>query len=466
MKAIRDFSRSSSFTLSALFTALLMLGVFFIIYFIVISKDQTLLKESEAAITIDTEGLQTIFELAGIERLSDTLEQRIADPSNTSFYILRDETKQILISSLSQWPSEIDEIRDNGMVVYAIRGDEIDHHPVSVRPMSEGYDVLSRSIVLNQKYQLFVGRNVDDLEVAQWVGRTFGWLIVFMLCLIASLSLWVGYYVVSRINAISDTADRIMNTGDLSARLPVESTWDDLSKLAVSLNRMLDEIEQSVGNIQSVSDNIAHDLRTPLTRMRQHIESQFDSQTAEPLLNEADNLLSMFNGLLRIADVESDKQRSAFENQDICSIIEDVVELYQPLAEEKNIQLNVDLHRANAFCDRDLIFQCVANILDNAIKFTPSEGRIALFVGAHNGQIIIRIDDNGIGISEEKHNDITRRFFRADKSRTSKGNGLGMAMVAAIVELHKGQLTFRQNPINKESGLGVSVYLPPSQKHT
>lgn len=460
MKAIRDFSRSSSFTLSALFTALLMLGVFFIAYFITISNDKTLLRESEAAITIDMQALQQAYGFAGIDGLMATLQKRIEDPNNAAFYALRDNDQNLLISSLSAWPTEVDEIRQNGMVVFAVRDEEIDHHPLSSRPMSEGYDVLSVTQVLDNQYQLFVGRNVDDIEIAQWVGKTFGWLTVLLLCLVASLSLWVSYYVVSRINAISDTADQIMNTGDLSARLPVDSTWDDLSQLAIALNRMLDEIEQSVGNIQSISDNIAHDLRTPLTRLRQRIENQFDAQTAEPLLNEADNLLSMFNGLLRIADIESDKQRSAFKVHDISSITEDVVDLYQPLAEDKHIKLGIDIHHSNAFCDRDLIFQCVANVLDNAIKFTPENGQIKIYVGATHEQIIVRIEDSGIGISKEKHSDITRRFYRADKSRTSKGNGLGMAMVAAIVDLHKGHITFEQNPLKKQSGLGVTIRLP------
>jgi signal transduction histidine kinase len=436
-----------------------MLGVFFTIYFIVISKDQTLLKESEAAVQIDVQSLQNIYDLAGIDELINTLELRVIDASNNSFYALKNRNAQLLLSSLGQWPVDIKEVSDNGMVIFSVRDEQANGHLGPVSHAGKEYDVLSRTVILDNGFQLFVGRNVDDLEIAQWVGRTFGWLIVVVLCLIASLSLWVGYYVVSRINAISDTANQIMNTGDLSARLPVESTWDDLSKLAVSLNRMLEEIEQLVGNIQSVSDNIAHDLRTPLTRMRQHIESQFEPHTAEPLLNEADNLLSMFNGLLRIADVESDKKRSAFKRQGIKSIIEDVIELYQPLAEEKAILVSLELQHADVFCDRDLIFQCMANILDNAIKFTPCQGKIAVSISVSSKHIIIQVNDNGIGISADKHSDITRRFYRADKSRTSKGNGLGMAMVAAIVDLHNGELFFTPNPMNEESGLGVSIHL-------
>jgi signal transduction histidine kinase len=443
-----------------MFTALLMLGVFFIGYFIVISSDQTLIRESEAAIRLDAKGLKEVRELAGPKALIDTLNHRLKAADNTTFYLLKDKNGSISLGNLSKWPTHVDEIRNDDLLVYAITPENIPPNLRSKRPMSEGYDLLSQEIVFDDGDTLLVGRNIDDLEIAQWVGQTFGWIVVFVLCLIAGASLWVGYYVVTRINAISDTAERIMNTGDLSARLPVESTWDDLSKLAVALNRMLDEIEQSVSNIKSVSDNIAHDLRTPLTRLRQRIEDQFDHEAALPLLNEADNLLSMFNGLLRIADIESDKQRSGFEYQDIGAITEDVIDLYLPLAEQKHIKCDTQIDNAQSYCDRDLIFQCIANVLDNAIKFTPEAGQISIRLQQQKIGIKIDVADSGIGIQETKYADITRRFYRADKSRTSKGNGLGMAMVAAIVKLHNGTINYCKDPLNKGSGLGVSIYLP------
>ena len=281
MKAIRDFSKSSSFSLSALFTGLLMLGVFFIAYFVVISSDETLLRESEAAIELDTKGIQEIYMLAGIEGVSATLENRIRDPDNSSFYVLRRFQQPPVLSNLGQWPTNTDAKRYQGLVVFNI--DQATK--LNATRVEQGTQILAKTLNFKHGYQLLVGRSIDDLEAAQWVGKTFGWAVIFVLCLIAGVSLWVGHYVVSRINDISDTADRIMNTGDLSARLPVESTWDDLSQLAVSLNRMLEEIELSVNNIKSVSDSIAHDLRTPLTRMRQRIEDQFDEPTARPLVN-------------------------------------------------------------------------------------------------------------------------------------------------------------------------------------
>lgn len=456
MKAIRDFSKSSSFSLSALFTGLLMLGVFFIAYFVVISSDETLLRESEAAIELDTKGIQEIYMLAGIEGVSATLENRIRDPDNSSFYVLRRFQQPPVLSNLGQWPTNTDTKRYQGLVVFNI--DQATN--LNSTRVEQGSEILAKTLNFKHGYQLLVGRSIDDLEAAQWVGKTFGWAIIFVLCLIAGVSLWVGHYVVSRINDISDTADRIMNTGDLSARLPVESTWDDLSQLAVSLNRMLEEIELSVNNIKSVSDSIAHDLRTPLTRMRQRIEDQFDEPTARPLLNEADNLLSMFNGLLRIADIETDKQRSAFAEIEVSAIIDDVIELYQPVAEQKGITLEKTLEPIRLFCDRDLMFQCIANILDNAIKFNHRGGHISVYAGQIKETIIIRIDDDGIGIDASQHANITRRFFRADKSRATKGNGLGMAMVAAIIKLHLGKLSFADDPLGYGSGLGTIVRFP------
>lgn len=460
MKAIRDFSRSSSFSLSALFTALLMLGVFFIAYFIVLSNDQTLIKESEAAVDVDAKGLQEIYYLAGIEGITETIRMRLQSPDNSAFYAIKSSSGDLTVSNLIDWPNQVEEERSDGMQVVTIDTANVAIAPLRISASHDEYRVLGRTLTFDNQYQLFIGRNIEDLEIAQWVGRTFGWLIVFVLCLIAGISLWVGYYVVSRINDISETADRIMNTGDLSARLSVDSTWDDLSQLAVSLNRMLDEIESSVTNIKTVSDNIAHDLRTPLTRLRQRIEDQFDHKTAAPLLEEADSLLRMFNGLLRIADIESARQRQAFEHYQIDQIVNDVVELYQPLAEEKSLQLTINTANVQAYCDRDLVFQCTANVLDNAIKFTPEGGLIDIFCGSNNGDVIIRVNDSGVGIDVDKHSEITRRFFRDDKSRTSQGNGLGMAMVSAIIKLHKGHIQFADRPIQNHSGLGVTLAFP------
>ncbi len=448
MKAIRDFSKSSSFSLSALFTGLLMLGVFFIAYFVVISSDQLFLRESEAAIELDAKGIQEIYALAGISGVAKTLENRLMASDNSSFYALRQEGAAPTLSNIGSWPQDTDNERYVGLTLFKLE------------TSTNASEVLAKILRFENGYELIVGRNIDDIESAQWVGKTFGWAVIFVLCLIAGVSLWVGHYVVSRINDISDTADRIMNTGDLSARLPVESTWDDLSQLAVALNRMLEEIELSVDNIKSVSDSIAHDLRTPLTRMRQRIEDQFDEQTARPLLNEADNLLSMFNGLLRIADIETDKQRSAFNQCEVSLIIDDVIELYQPVAEQQGIALEKTLEPIQMHCDRDLIFQCVANILDNAIKFNRQGGKVSVYAGQIKDTIIIRVDDDGIGVDANQHADITRRFFRADKSRNTRGNGLGMAMVAAIIKLHRGKLSFANNPLDTGTGLGAIMRFP------
>ena len=271
--------------------------------------------------------------------------------------------------------------------------------------------------------------------------RLFGWALIIFLLVSAIASLWIGHYVFSRINRIADTAGKIMSSGDLAERLPIESTWDDLSKLSVVLNGMLDEIEQLLGDVKSVSDNIAHDLRTPLTRLRTQIEGVADPGQRIRLRDEVDGILNVFNALLRIADVEAQKQRREFADVRLDRILHDAIDLYQPLADAKGQVFAADLGECQVHGDQDLLFQAMSNLIDNAIKFTPEGGRIAVSVRTEAGTAHVEICDGGIGIPDAHKNDVTKRFFRVDRSRSAPGNGLGLAMVAAVVELHDATLT-------------------------
>lgn len=281
-------------------------------------------------------------------------------------------------------------------------------------------------------------------EVTQIATKFSGAIIGIMLCIVM-LSFVVAFYVVSRINRSSDTITKIMNTGNLSARLEIDSSWDDLSKLSDVINRMLAALEEMVAGVKSVSDNIAHDLRTPLTRLRADLELSNETKDKHKLIAEVDNILSIFNGLLRIADIETEKQKSAFKDNNIAHIANDVLELYEALADDKNILISADINDCQLYSDRDLMFQAFANVLDNAIKFTPVGGKIVLSLHENsNQQLCFSVCDSGPGIPAEHLDQVTKRFYRVESSRTSKGNGLGLALVNAVVRLHGGELSFGQ----------------------
>lgn len=304
--------------------------------------------------------------------------------------------------------------------------------------------------------KLLVG--IDITEASQNY-RFMLWLsiisIVFMAVVIL-FSFMISVFVVSGTNKIAETAKDIMNTGDLSQRLEVGSHWDDLSNMAAVLNMFLERIEQLMLGVRQVSDNIAHDLRTPLTRMRNHIEElkeqEPDKEEYEKLLTEADHLLSTFGALLRISRIEAEKQKQHFQSVDMSKLLNDVISFYEPLAEDKDITMTLNAEPASLHGDKDLLFQAYANIIDNAIKFTPKGGKISVNLEAN---CTVQITDNGPGVSEEELEKMFNRFYRGEESRSTRGTGLGLSLALAVITLHGGNITAH----NKHPGLEIITTL-------
>jgi signal transduction histidine kinase len=432
-----------------------MMGAVFITYFLIVSNDDLLIRESEAAINSDIRGFKSLYRAMGSEAVEKALNDRIAENGNDFFYHLKNNQNKFITGNMLFWPSDDVKNVKNGILSLKI-GDAA----------SKEYDVMAKIMVFSNGHQLLIGRNIDDIEIVQWVGRTFGWIMILILCLISATSIWVAYYVVNRINIISDKADDIVSTGKLTERLPVDSNWDDLSKLTMALNKMLDQFEYSIEGIKSVSDNIAHDLRTPLARLKTHIEIMPEGDDKIALLRESDNLLSIFNSLLRIADIESERKTSAFAQHNLKQILEDVIDLYSPIIEDNKIHLElaVNLKNVTLHCDKDLIFQAFANVLDNAIKFNQQGGSINVILDEETinqqKQIVFRVNDSGPGATKQDFEKLTQRFYREDSSRSKSGNGLGLALVLAIVNLHQGTIRFIDNPLATLSGLGCEIVLP------
>ncbi|KOO56826.1 hypothetical protein WH43_17975 [Rheinheimera sp. KL1] len=445
MRAIRRFTASSSFFIGLLFSSMVLVGIFFVFYFVVLTNNDIFLRESEAAIDVKMQQFQQLEQLAGIDAVSSHLSALQADDQGYLF-AMRDSGQGLLQHNIPFWPSSIEMTYSNGMIMFEIPNALLQHSSRSTRLRSEHYDVMARIYRFASGHELLVGRNIDDLEIAQWVGSTFGWLMIALLLSISLISFGVAYYVVTRINRISETADRIIDTGRLSERLPIDNSWDDLSKLSLSLNRMFAELEQQVHAIKTVSDNIAHDLRTPLTRIRSKLDPVQPQALKETLVTDVDHLLAMFAGLLRIAELENSQQCSAFARQPVHVIVEDVIELYAPLCEERYQQFSCECRDLTAVCDKDLIFQAIANVLDNAVKFTPLHGSIHLDLQQDGSDCVIRVTDSGPGISATDMDKITQRFYRAESSRTTPGFGLGMAMVNAIMLVHLGEVRFANHP--------------------
>jgi signal transduction histidine kinase len=315
---------------------------------------------------------------------------------------------------------------------------------------------------------LIVGRNVDEAgEISHVVGQALalGLLPAFLLCLLAGA--WLSVRAQRRVEEVNQRVQRI-TAGDLRERLPHRSVDEPFDRLAVIVNGMLDEMETMIHALAGVGNDIAHDLRTPLTRARLTLERGRTNATsleqmqaaADKAIAGIDQSLAIITALLRLAEIENSRRSAGFGNVALHEMLREVCDIYEPIAENKNIALYVGVkHRLNVRGDRDLLIEAVANLVDNAIKFTPEGGRVDIDLLRENGETIVRVSDTGCGISEHEREAVLRRFYRSDKIRNTPGVGLGLNLVAAIVKLHGFRLAIHSGP-----GCRVEIICPDRQE--
>lgn len=454
--------RSSTFRLALIYMALFSLSNFILLGFIYWSTASYMARQTDATIEAEITGLAERYKIRRLPGLTDLIRERLArKPAGSAIYLLTDARYNPIVGNLLHWPTVGPSI--DGWVNFRLeyqgwRGHEL-------------HRVRARRFLLHGRFHLLVGRDIHELERSQrLIAETLTWglVITFVLALIGGTL--TSRSMVRRIDAINQTSRDIMS-GDLSRRIPTNQTGDEFDVLSGNLNRMLDQIESLMESVRRVSDNIAHDLRTPLAHLRNHLErlrsraiaEGYDTAAVEQAIREADGLLATFSALLRIARVEADHRRERFISIDLAALVRDVVELYEPLAEEKSQRLALTLTGGiQVGGDRDLLFQAVANILDNAIKYTPSNGRIQISLDhGPTGLLQLIIADSGNGIPPEAREKVLQRFFRLESSRRTPGNGLGLSLVAAVVKLHDIKLHLEDNG----PGLRVVLDFPATAQH-
>ncbi len=438
-------------------TALSIAAVIFILYFWTLANDKVFLKEAYNALENEQFTFGSIYRFGGQEALDEAVAIKVSVMKNRTLIGLFDGNRNPIEGNVTHWP-DVKEQRNIFQVSARLNKLVAEEYSENFHPRSKHFLVSIRHF--NDNRILFLARDVQHIYSAQWMGSYFSWVFIFFLLAIVVLSYFVAWYVVNRINRMAYTADNIMKTGNLKRRLHVDSHWDDLSRLAIVFNRMLAKIEESFTNIKSVTDNIAHDLRTPLSRLRTTLEKIADPDLRKKSLQEADNLLAMFNGLLRIGDIETKHQRRAFKRVHLDVIIDDVVSLYQPVADQKKMKIEMEIDPVIIIGDRDLIFQAIANIVDNCIKYAGFSSTISILLKEYKHCVAISVNDSGPGVSSDQFVHLERRFYRAEESRSSAGNGLGLSLVRAVALLHDGNLWFIDNPEMGKSGLGVTITLP------
>jgi signal transduction histidine kinase len=344
-------------------------------------------------------------------------------------------------------------------------------HRVAIGPVGRDRDGDSPEIVrgvagrLRDGRLLVLGYDIDELEQVEGIVlRALGLGLVPAVLLSLAGGSVLARRGQRRIAALHEAVGKIMQ-GHLHERLPVRGTSDELDKLAMAVNGMLGQIERLVGDICGVGDSMAHDLRTPLTRVRTRLErSRDEARTREEFQAAADRAiiavdqaLAVITAVLRIGEIEHGRRQAAFAPVDLAEVLRDAAELYEPVAEEKGVTLRLHLGPARPVeGDHDLLLEAVGNLVDNAVKFAPAGTEVLLEVGSTPEGACLRIADRGPGILLTEREQVLQRFYRAEKSRTVAGSGLGLSLVAAVVTLHG----FRLRISGSDPGCIIEIVCP------
>jgi signal transduction histidine kinase len=388
----------------------------------------------------------SVFAQLSSERRLDAIDEHLKqDPGRIRLAGLFSSNGRRIAGNLESLPPDL---RTDNAVQSAV----VDRVDESGREKQEAQLIARR--LLNGEV-LVIGRNVDEVrEIAHVVGRALalGLFPAVILCVAVGMALSARAH--KRIVEVNERVERIV-AGDLRERLPHRNGNDPLSKLAMIVNGMLDEMEALIQSLAGVGHDIAHDLRTPLTRARLMLErGRASACTLEQLQMVADKTiagidqsLAIVTAILRLAEIEKVQRLAGFAKVALHDIVREVGDMYEPIAEDKGIVLLIrSSHESSAYGDRDLLIEAVANLVDNAVKFTPAGGQVEIGLIAGRDESIVRVKDTGAGISERERDAVLRRFYRSDRAGDRTGLGLGLNLVAAIVRLHGFRLTIVPGP--------------------
>ncbi|WGR95600.1 HAMP domain-containing histidine kinase [Bradyrhizobium sp. ISRA443] len=448
--------RSSTFRLALMAIGafgLIVCAIFAYVYWSTVSYVRS---RSDRAIMTEQANLHDAYARSGRDGLVALIGQRIADKSFADHvYLLVDHASAVLAGNLARWPVDA---ADQGWAEFRAPA----RSPASVAPLVRGV-----TETLPNGDRLLVGRDIGDLDGFTAQIRAAGIAVVVLIVVLAAVaSIGVTRRTVGRIESINATSRAIMLSG-LDQRIPLHGSHDEWDRVAENLNQMLDRIQTLMGEVKQASDNIAHDLRTPLTRMRGRLEKAYhcprngenDAALIGDTIADLDTVLAMFASITRISEIETRARKDAFRIVNLVEIAGEVVELYDAAAERDTTRLELAGDaEVPVIGDRDLLFDAIANLVDNAIKHGRAGGRVT--VTCRNGEsgAVISVADDGSGIPTDQHDHVFKRFYRLEQSRYTPGNGLGLSLVAAVASLHGATIELRDN----SPGLLVVLCFPAS----
>jgi signal transduction histidine kinase len=461
--ALGKLFRTTTFKLTLVYLVVFALFAVFLLGYFALNTRRLVTAQITDTVNAEITGLSEQYRLGGMRQLVFVIESRARRPGS-SLYLLTTFNGDSLAGNVSSLaPGVLDNPGWNETTYRRLdEGAEGPRHLAMVRVFE-----------LPGGFRLLVGRDLEERERLYHIVLDAGrWSIAIVVVLGILGGVFVTRRVLRRVDAMTETTKIIM-AGDLGGRLPIAGTGDEIDRLAENLNQMLERIEALMRGLKEVSDNIAHDLKTPLTRLRMraeealrgaHGESEYRA-ALEKTIEESDALIRTFNALLMIARAESGHARDNIAEFDAADVARDVGELYEPLAEQKGITFKVEADTAAPVRgNRELVSQALANLVDNAIKYAGPDQQSAggampqIVVQAVNekDRVLLTVSDRGPGIAEADRPRVVERFVRLEQSRSQPGSGLGLSLAAAVARLHGGDLKLEDNG----PGLKTIIALP------
>ncbi|MBX5202747.1 ATP-binding protein [Rhizobium sp. NZLR1] len=465
MSRFRVLFKSTAVRLSALYILLFAICAATLVFYVTAMSERLLTGQIRDAVKQEVEQVQRAYDTGGMNLLLRTMERRARQPG-ANLYIIAGPSGDILAGNVaSVQPGVFEEIGwTSASFIYQRYTDS---------GVERRHKAIANIFVLDNGLRILIGRDLGDPERFRLLVRQ-ALMVALAIMGLGAIIIWfaIGRNALKRIDRMSDASKKIM-AGDLSQRLPVGGSGDEFDRLSMSLNTMLERIEKLNEGLRQVSDNIAHDLKTPLTRLRNKAADALDIADGETrrgalegIISESDQLIRTFNALLMISRVEAGSVAAEMSPVELSAIVSDSAELYEPAAEEAGLGLTASVEPGvEVQGNRELIGQAIFNLLDNAIKYSSDSegaGTVSLKLARRPDGICLSVADHGPGVPAERRDDVVKRFVRLDESRSKPGTGLGLSLVEAVMELHNGRLELSDTDPDRpgQRGLTVSMIFP------
>ncbi|MGJ8570596.1 MAG: sensor histidine kinase [Hoeflea sp.] len=463
MIRLRAMLSTTAVRLSALYLGLFAVCAVALVFYVTAISEGMQRDRTQSAIANELRIVAAAYRGGGVAGLVRIIERRSRQPG-ANLYAIAAPTGELIAGNIaSLQPGVLDA---EGWSAVPFRYERIGEQT------SESHRALAQVVFLANGMRLMVGRDIGEREQVRGLVRQ-ALVMALAIMFVGALAIWffVGRRALRRIDHMSEASKKIL-AGDLSQRLPVNGSGDEFDRLSLSLNIMLGRIERLNEGLRQVSDNIAHDLKTPLTRLRNRAEAALaDGSPAaqhdalEQMIADSDQLIRTFNALLMISRVEAGSSTAQMSDVDLSRLAQDATELYEPVAEEEGVMLTAQIAPGiTIHGNRELLAQALSNLIDNAVKYVGDapKSEIIVMLSRSSGQVRLAVVDNGPGVPANRRDDVVKRFVRLDESRSKPGTGLGLSLVQAVAALHGGKLLLDDaSPQARDKpGLAAIMVLP------